>query len=101
MSMTARASSLSVHWNSDTRTLMSDLALYVHVPFCVHKCAYCDFNAYSGLGALAGDYVAAVLQDIARTTLRGRRVSSVFFGGGTPTYLSAAQLATLLQALRD
>lgn len=79
---------------------MSELSLYIHVPFCARKCAYCDFNAYSGLGALADDFVRALLQEIETTEERGRAVSTVFFGGGTPTYLSAEQLGAILEALR-
>lgn len=79
---------------------MSLLSLYIHVPFCVKKCAYCDFNAYSGLGALAADYVACVLAEIAHAPEHGRRVPTVFFGGGTPTFLDAASLTAILDAIR-
>jgi oxygen-independent coproporphyrinogen III oxidase len=80
---------------------MSELSLYIHVPFCVKKCAYCDFNAYSGLGALVDDYTACVTQEIAEAPERGRSIPTVFFGGGTPTFLPAGHLAALLSALRD
>lgn len=80
---------------------MDSLALYVHVPFCAKKCSYCDFNAYSGLGSLAGGYVDAVTREIRGCGERGRRVSTVFFGGGTPTYLTGEQLAAILGTIRQ
>jgi len=79
---------------------MDSLAVYVHVPFCVRKCSYCDFNAYSGLGSLAEGYVQSVRQEISQSAERGRHVSTVFFGGGTPTYLSGGQLAGILDDVR-
>lgn len=80
---------------------MSALSLYVHVPFCVKKCAYCDFNAYAGADALVDDYVACALTEIGRAKERGRPVPTIFFGGGTPTFLSGAQLAAILGAIRE
>jgi oxygen-independent coproporphyrinogen-3 oxidase len=79
------------------------LALYVHIPFCERKCAYCDFNAYSGMANLAEPLVASLHREIERaadTAHSGRLVTSVFFGGGTPTFLTGAQLSGLLDALR-
>lgn len=80
---------------------MNDLGLYVHVPFCVRKCSYCDFNAYSGLGDLAEGFVDAAVAEITRAPERGRPAPTVFFGGGTPTYLNAGRLARILAALRE
>jgi len=66
----------------------------------VKKCAYCDFNAYAGADALVEEYVACVLAEIERTEERGRCVPTIFFGGGTPTFLSGAQLTAILDAIR-
>lgn len=86
------------------------LSLYVHVPFCASRCGYCDFNTYTAaeLGAVPGAsqdaYLAAAVAelDLARTVLGGaHELQSVFFGGGTPTLLSADALAGLLDAVRD
>src|SRR2546430_16365610 len=79
---------------------MSDLALYVHIPFCVRKCSYCDFNAYSGIGALTDRFVSALLREIEAAGERGRLAPACFFGGGTPPYLNGAQLTEILDALR-
>ena len=86
------------------RRLMAPAAVYVHVPFCAHRCGYCDFNVLVGGEALMGRYVRAL-----RTQLRRVAVSrddwpafaSVFVGGGTPTLLPAADLATVLAEVRD
>jgi putative oxygen-independent coproporphyrinogen III oxidase len=77
--------------------------LYVHVPFCLTRCGYCDFNAYAGLDHLASRYVGALLAE-ARLTApdwSGERFASVFLGGGTPTTLEVADLKALLAHLRQ
>ena len=73
------------------------LALYVHVPFCESKCPYCDFNTYAGIEALMPSYVAALAWGawLGRPTL-----ASVFFGGGTPSYLPPGDLQRLMDAIR-
>src|SRR5262249_10884227 len=67
------------------------LALYVHFPWCIRKCPYCDFNSYTLKGELAQEpYVARLARDIAAqaSQVSGRLVRSVFFGGGTPSLFS-------------
>ncbi len=79
------------------------LSLYVHVPWCVRKCPYCDFNSHQARGDIPeDDYVAALIADLeaALPLVWGRRVSSIFFGGGTPSLLSGAALEKLLVAIR-
>lgn len=77
--------------------------VYVHVPFCLTRCGYCDFNAYAGLDHLASRYVAALLREaeLAAPEWAGEEVVSVFLGGGTPTTLEVADLKALLVRLRD
>ncbi len=82
------------------------LALYVHFPWCVRKCPYCDFNSHEATGGVQAipesrylDALCADL-DVALPLIWGRRVISIFFGGGTPSLLSAAGLERLLSALR-
>ncbi len=76
--------------------------IYVHIPFCVRRCPYCDFNTYAGIDYLKQPYVDALIEEIARTGERlGRpEARSVFFGGGTPTTLSGEQLCSILEAVR-
>jgi putative oxygen-independent coproporphyrinogen III oxidase len=78
------------------------LSLYVHFPWCVRKCPYCDFNSHSLQGELPeASYVEALRVDLATQVeeAQGRSISSLFFGGGTPSLFSPAALAGLLQAL--
>jgi putative oxygen-independent coproporphyrinogen III oxidase len=76
------------------------LALYIHLPWCVRKCPYCDFNSHALRQNLPEDaYVTAVLRDLEQNLayVQGRKVSSVFFGGGTPSLFSPQALDRLLQ----
>jgi putative oxygen-independent coproporphyrinogen III oxidase len=75
--------------------------IYVHVPFCLTRCGYCDFNAYAGLDHLASRYVTALLREaeLAAPSWEGVEVVSVFLGGGTPTTLEVADLKGLLARL--
>ena len=74
--------------------------VYVHVPFCRHRCYYCDFNTYEGLDALHEPYTAALEREIGESTGHPGPATSVFFGGGTPTLLVPPSLARLLGAVR-
>ena len=79
------------------------LALYVHVPWCVQKCPYCDFNSHEASGKIPeAEYVAALIADLqsALPLIWGRPVVSVFFGGGTPSLLSPAAIDELIAAFR-
>lgn len=74
--------------------------VYVHIPFCKHRCHYCDFNTYEGQDSLHDAYVDALVADIYRSQ-PGRPATSVFFGGGTPTLLEPDQLARILSAIEE
>ena len=79
------------------------LALYVHVPWCVRKCPYCDFNSHEARGDVPEDaYVDALLADLesALPLVWGRKVTTVFMGGGTPSLFSAAAIDRLLAGVR-
>ena len=77
--------------------------VYVHVPFCLHRCHYCDFNTYEGQDALHATYVDALVEEILRWdgAVPSGGATSVFVGGGTPTLLDAWQLRRVLDAIRD
>lgn len=76
--------------------------LYVHIPFCRQKCAYCDFASYVGMEGLYDDYVGAVGQEATRAgeAWSGVAFGTVYVGGGTPTALSPAALGQILAACR-
>ncbi|GHD39243.1 coproporphyrinogen III oxidase [Mycetocola manganoxydans] len=87
------------------------LSVYLHVPFCRVRCGYCDFNTYTATelrGAKQSDYASEAAAEVAfagdvlrATGLPDRQASTVFFGGGTPTLLPAADLIRMLSAVRD
>jgi len=79
------------------------LALYVHFPWCVRKCPYCDFNSYTLNGELAPErYVARLARDIEAQAsgVEGRKVVSIFFGGGTPSLFPPESISRVLDAAR-
>jgi oxygen-independent coproporphyrinogen-3 oxidase len=71
-------------------------AAYLHVPFCVHRCGYCDFTLIAGRDDLAADYLRAMELELQQLE-RPREVDTLFFGGGTPTHLAPDKLARLLE----
>ncbi len=78
------------------------LAAYVHIPWCVRKCPYCDFNSHTSDSALPeDDYIDALIADLEQDlpATYGRELTSIFFGGGTPSLFSAASLGRLLEAM--
>ena len=75
--------------------------VYVHIPFCTHRCHYCDFNTYEGQDDLHGTYVDALVADIDRWAGERRPATSVFSGGGTPTLLAPHQLGRILRAVEE
>lgn len=78
------------------------LSLYIHIPWCVRKCPYCDFNSHAADGALPEhDYVAALTADLHADLhwVRGRHLTSIFFGGGTPSLFSARAIGDILAAV--
>jgi oxygen-independent coproporphyrinogen-3 oxidase len=95
----------------DEFSLLGTLSLYIHIPFCQAKCHYCDFNSYAGLLGWREPYIEALLREIAwagglarRSGMAGRPVDrpwpcrTIFFGGGTPSLLTAGQVRQVLAA---
>lgn len=89
-----------------------DFCIYVHIPFCAVRCGYCDFNTYTahelGSGSSQDTYAAAASAELEfgggvlrASGLPNRKVSTVFFGGGTPTLLPAEDLASVLETIRE
>jgi putative oxygen-independent coproporphyrinogen III oxidase len=79
------------------------LSLYIHIPWCVKKCPYCDFNSHESRTEMPEKrYVAALIRDLELSVPRvyGRKIKSVFFGGGTPSLFSADSIDEILSAVR-
>src|SRR6476620_807688 len=93
--------------------MTADYSLYFHIPFCTHRCAYCDFNTYAGQEEMIPSYVEALCKEmefvgsLSRTELSKRgvegslKVHSIFFGGGTPSLLSPDQFESILRSICD
>ncbi|XXE71571.1 radical SAM family heme chaperone HemW [Pseudomonas sp. R1-6] len=82
--------------------VLPPLALYIHIPWCVRKCPYCDFNSHTASPQLPEEeYVDALLADLDQDLhgVHGRPLSSIFFGGGTPSLFSAQALGRLLRGV--
>jgi oxygen-independent coproporphyrinogen-3 oxidase len=88
---------------------MSTLAFYVHIPYCLRRCGYCDFNTYTpselsispDLSSTSRSYIDLLLRELefARQTSRARSVPSIFFGGGTPTLMESSDLGRVIAAI--
>jgi oxygen-independent coproporphyrinogen-3 oxidase len=79
------------------------LSLYIHIPWCVRKCPYCDFNSHEARGVIPErEYVAALIRDLelALPQVWGRKVYTVFFGGGTPSLLGGESVEEILRNVR-
>ena len=80
------------------------LALYLHIPFCRHRCSYCDFNTYTSLGDLKEAYTNALCREseqVGQLAGEKRPCPTIFFGGGTPSLMSPAMLEQILQTVRQ
>lgn len=84
------------------------LSLYLHIPFCQHRCAYCDFNTYTSLGDLQSDYAQALCAEVRQVgelalMMSGRKRPSrtLFLGGGTPSLMAPADLGLILAATQE
>jgi oxygen-independent coproporphyrinogen-3 oxidase len=86
---------------------MTDLSIYVHIPYCIKRCGYCDFNTYTPselqdgatLDVVSADYIDAVVQEL--KSAPKDPVSTIFFGGGTPSLLPARDLGRVIAAIRE
>ena len=80
-----------------------DVGLYLHFPFCVRKCRYCDFLSFPADEELKKIYAAAMIREIRgyAGTLEGRRVDSIYLGGGTPSVMNEGALKSIFRALGD
>ena len=81
---------------------MEPISIYIHIPMCVKKCAYCDFTSFCGRMKQREAYTEAVCREMREQAafFGARRVETVFFGGGTPTLMTGAQIGRMLDTLR-
>jgi oxygen-independent coproporphyrinogen-3 oxidase len=85
-------------------TTYPPLSLYIHIPWCVRKCPFCDFNSHEIRADIPeANYINALLADLEQDLVRvsGRKIHSIFFGGGTPSVLSPDAIDNLLSGIRQ
>jgi oxygen-independent coproporphyrinogen-3 oxidase len=83
-------------------TTASPRAAYFHVPFCAHRCGYCDFTLISGRDDLIGDYLRSIRREVEAANIRLKSpLDTIFLGGGTPTHLSPSELRLLFQLIQE
>lgn len=80
---------------------VESISLYLHIPFCATKCGYCDFNTYAGIEGMMESYIEAVRREIGfwGQVLQSPPVSTVFFGGGTPSHLLPGQISAVMETV--
>lgn len=83
-----------------TGPVLPPIGLYIHIPFCRRECFYCHFTRFPFQEELAGRYIRALIKEIDLYTGRGYRVDTLYFGGGSPSLLDAADLQAVISALR-
>jgi oxygen-independent coproporphyrinogen-3 oxidase len=79
---------------------MKPTAVYIHIPFCPSKCGYCDFNSFAMSGSIIDRTVEAIRQEVLSTPFKGVPAKTIFFGGGTPTFIPVEGLISILDAVR-
>ena len=82
---------------------MSNLSLYIHIPFCVSKCNYCDFLSAPCDEEIRQKYVDALCREIIQRAeqFKNKKVDTIFFGGGTPSILEAEQIRKIMSTIRQ
>ena len=80
---------------------MNDLRIYIHIPFCKSKCQYCDFNSYDNKNYLIDSYINALCNeiDLYYSKIKNKNITSVFFGGGTPSYIKSSYIKMIIDKL--
>ena len=90
--------------NEDSNLILPPLSLYIHIPWCVRKCPYCDFNSHEAKERIPEkEYVQALLDDLETdlSWVQGREIHTIFIGGGTPSLLSVEAYKSLLSGLQE
>ena len=83
---------------------MQSVSIYIHIPFCIHRCGYCDFNTYAGLEGLITNYCQAVCREIISLSSSVNEripISTIYFGGGTPSLLPITEIRKILLTLNE
>ena len=80
---------------------MKELGLYIHIPFCKKKCKYCDFISFECKDEIQEKYVNLLIKEIQNCKYKNRKVTSIYIGGGTPSYINSIYIKQILDELRN
>lgn len=80
---------------------MKNLGIYVHIPFCKKKCEYCDFVSFSNENEYQEKYMECLCKDIDKTTVEGYKANTIYFGGGTPSYIEPQLIVKVLEKIKN
>ena len=81
--------------------MKKDIGVYIHIPFCIAKCAYCDFVSFSGKNELIDGYIEALLKEIRNYDLGKYNIKTVYIGGGTPSSIDTAYIGKILSQINE
>ena len=80
---------------------MRPLELYIHIPFCVSKCKYCDFNSYNIVKSEKDRFLSDLKKEMSLYKNKDRKINSIFFGGGTPSILDNKDIKMIMQEIEN
>ena len=80
--------------------MKKSIGVYIHIPFCVSKCYYCDFVSFAGRDSIFSSYVDALIMEIENSKLDKYIIETVYIGGGTPSILDSKYIGRILEAIR-
>lgn len=80
---------------------MKELGIYVHIPFCKQKCSYCDFISYCDKNDLIEKYIKALKQEIENSSVNEYEISTIYIGGGTPSYIESKHISEILKTIKQ
>lgn len=80
---------------------MKELGIYVHIPFCKQKCSYCDFISYCDKNDLIEKYIKALKQEIENSSVNEYEISTIYIGGGTPSYIESKYISEILKTIKQ
>src|SRR4030066_1541827 len=83
---------------------MSPVSVYIHVPFCIHRCGYCDFNTFAGLGAMIPAYTDEICREIELLSIEASErlpLGTIYFGGGTPSLLPTDNIEKIISTIDE
>ena len=78
-----------------------ELGLYIHIPFCIKKCKYCDFVSFSNKMNIVEEYIEVLKQEIEKAKIENKKITTIYFGGGTPSAIDAKYIQEILDKIRD